>query len=52
LVTLECARSDLSLGSVGLDLRPATDERVPMACGSGAECAAMPGGGVPEEMEE
>jgi DMSO reductase family type II enzyme chaperone len=52
LVTLECARSDLPLGSVGLDLRPATDDRVPMACGNGAECAAMPGAGTPEEIEE
>jgi DMSO reductase family type II enzyme chaperone len=30
-------------------LRPADDDRVPMACGSGTECAAMPGGCTPEE---
>lgn len=52
LVACECARADLPLGPVGLELRPATDERVPMACGSGAECVAMPGAGAPEEMEE
>jgi TorA maturation chaperone TorD len=52
LVALECARADLTLGSPGLELRPAIDDRVPLACGSGAECAAMPGAGVPEGMEE
>jgi len=31
-----------------LPLRPADDARVPMACGSGAECATMPGACVPE----
>jgi len=29
-------------------LRPADDDRVPMACGSGTECAAMPGACTPE----
>ena len=52
LVACECARADLPLGPAGQDLRPATDDRVPMACGNGAECAAMPGAGMPEEMEE
>ena len=45
----ECARLDVPLGPENLSLRPATDDRVPMACGSGTECAAMPGACDPEE---
>jgi len=51
-VNQECARFGVPLGPAGQELRPATDDRVPMACGNGAECAAMPGAGTPEEMEE
>jgi DMSO reductase family type II enzyme chaperone len=47
-VTHESARLKLPLGGVNLPLRPADDDRVPMACGSGAECAAMPGACAPE----
>lgn len=48
-VTVECARLGVAPGPQNLILRPATDDRVPMACGSGAECAAMPGVCDPEE---
>ena len=48
-VTVECARLGVLLGPKNLSLRPATDDRVPMACGSGTECAAMPGACDPEE---
>lgn len=48
-VTAECARLGVALGAQNLSLRPATDDRVPMACGSGTECAAMPGVCDPEE---
>ncbi len=48
-VTDECAWLGVALGPANLGLRPATDDRVPMACGSGAECAAMPGVCDPEE---
>ncbi|HEV8722491.1 MAG TPA: molecular chaperone TorD family protein [Candidatus Binatia bacterium] len=47
-VSQETNRLGIRLGAANLPLRPATDERVPMACGSGAECAAMPGACVPE----
>jgi len=47
--TEECARLGLPVGPENLGLRPATDDRVPMACGTGAECAAMPGVCDPEE---
>jgi TorA maturation chaperone TorD len=40
------ARLDSARGA-NLTLRPA-DDRVPMACGSGTECAAMPGACTPE----
>lgn len=49
LVTEECLRLGVPLGPENLALRPATDDRVPMACGSGDECAAMPGVCDPEE---
>lgn len=48
-IALECARLGVSLGPQNLSLRPANDDRIPMACGSGAECAAMPGACDPEE---
>lgn len=48
-VTIECARLGVPLGPENLSLRPATDDSVPMACGSGTECAAMAGAGDPEE---
>lgn len=48
LVMAECARLQVSCGAASLGLRPADDTRVPMACGSGAECAAMPGAGTPD----
>ncbi len=51
LVTLDCRRFGVPVGPQSLSLRPATDDRVPMACGSGAECMAMPGAGQPEELE-
>jgi DMSO reductase family type II enzyme chaperone len=47
-VMAECARLQVSCGAVSLGLRPADDNRVPMACGSGVECAAMPGACVPD----
>ena len=47
-VSLEANRLGIPLGAANLPLRPADDDRVPMACGSGAECAAMPGAAVPE----
>lgn len=47
-VSQETNRLGIRLGAANLPLRPADDERVPMACGNGAECAAMPGACVPE----
>ncbi|HYA30970.1 MAG TPA: molecular chaperone TorD family protein [Acidobacteriota bacterium] len=47
-VSQETERLAVRLGAVNLPLRPAEDDRVPMACGSGAECAAMPGACTPE----
>ena len=47
-VTAECARLQVACGAANLGLRPADDSRVPMACGSGVECSAMPGAGAPE----
>lgn len=46
--SLEAQRLGIGLGAANLPLRPANDDRVPMACGSGSECAAMPGAGMPE----
>ncbi len=48
----ECERVSVTAGPMDLELRPATDDRVPMACGNGTECAAMPGVCGPEEIEE
>lgn len=50
-VAAECARLHVPSGAANLALRPADDDRVPMACGSGAECGAMPGASVPEEAD-
>jgi len=50
-VSAECARLHVSSGAANLALRPADDDRVPMVCGSGAECGAMPGASVPEEAD-
>lgn len=48
-LALECNRVGVEAGPLDLGLRPATDDRVPMACGSGAECTAMPGASMPGE---
>lgn len=50
-VSAECGRLHVPSGAANLALRPADDDRVPMACGSGAECGAMPGASVPEEAD-
>lgn len=47
----ECERVGVAAGPMDLELRPATDDRVPMACGSGTECATIPGAWGPEEVE-
>ena len=39
--TLECAQRGVPLGPESLTLRPATDDRVPMACGSEEDCPMM-----------
>jgi DMSO reductase family type II enzyme chaperone len=49
-IALECARFGVPAGPDNLTLRPADDERVPMACGSG-ECPAMPGVSELDEAE-
>jgi DMSO reductase family type II enzyme chaperone len=51
LVNLESARFNATLGGPSIALRPADDDRVPMACGSGTECVAMPGACLPEETD-
>jgi DMSO reductase family type II enzyme chaperone len=51
LVRLESLRLDVPLGAMNLSLRPADDDRVPMACGSGTECTAMPGACSTEEAD-
>lgn len=51
LVMAECARLQVSSGGANLGLRPVDDNRVPMACGSGADCAAMPGACTPEDSD-
>jgi DMSO reductase family type II enzyme chaperone len=50
-VAAECQRLQISMGPANLGLRPADDSRVPMACGNGAGCAALPGAGAPEEAD-
>jgi DMSO reductase family type II enzyme chaperone len=47
-VSHESNRFGVRLGPANLPLRPADDDRVPMACGDGADCAAMPGACAPE----
>jgi DMSO reductase family type II enzyme chaperone len=49
--TQESARFSIPLGGANLTLRPADDDRVPMACGNGTECTAMPGACAPEEAD-
>lgn len=39
--TLECAQRGVPFGPESLTLRPATDDRVPMACGGEEECPLM-----------
>ena len=51
-VTQECARFDVALGPDHLSPRRAEDDGVPMACGDGAGCMAMPGAGTPEVTED
>jgi putative dimethyl sulfoxide reductase chaperone len=51
-VAAECVRLHVPLGLANLGLRPADDSRIPMACGSGTECAAMPGACMPEGDNE
>lgn len=51
-VTLECQRLNVPLGLESLELRPAMDDRIPMACGNGLECAALPGAFDPERLAE
>ena len=48
----ETGRLAIRLGQVNLPLRPADDDRVPMACGSGAECTAMSGACAPEGADD
>jgi TorA maturation chaperone TorD len=48
LVTQESTRLKVTLGGANIMLRPADDDRVPMACGGGADCGAMPGACTPE----
>jgi TorA maturation chaperone TorD len=50
-ITEECKRMGVPAGPETMSLRPATDDRIPMACGSAGECAAMPGAGGLEEVE-
>jgi TorA maturation chaperone TorD len=50
-ISQETAALGIRLGPVNLPLRPADDERVPMACGNGTECTAMPGACIPEGAE-
>jgi DMSO reductase family type II enzyme chaperone len=47
-VSAECARFQVNPGAANLGLRPVDDNRIPMACGNGAECAALPGADMPE----
>jgi DMSO reductase family type II enzyme chaperone len=48
-VSAESARLNVTMGGLNLGLRPADDDQVPMACGSGTECAAMPGTCAPND---
>ncbi len=46
-ISKECARFTLPVGTDNLGLRPAADNRIPMACGSDTACPAMPGACAP-----
>ncbi len=48
VVTAECSRWNVDCGPDNLTLRPSEDSRVPMACGSGADCG-ISGAGSSEE---
>jgi DMSO reductase family type II enzyme chaperone len=50
-VSQEAERFGIRLGPTDLPLRPAGDDQVPMACGNGAECAAIPGFCPPEDAD-
>lgn len=50
-VAADSDRLQVPLGAANLGLRPADDSRIPMACGSGADCTAMPGAATPEEAD-
>ncbi len=52
MVAQDCERYGVSVGSRNLPLRPAGDDGVPMACGSGAECTAIPGTEGAKEFED
>ncbi|MFQ5850135.1 MAG: molecular chaperone [Candidatus Binatia bacterium] len=45
----ECTRLGVPVGPENLSLRPITHDRVPIACGDGAECPLMPGSPDAEE---
>ena len=48
LVEMECVRLGVPAGPENLALRPANDERVPMACGAEGGCPVFPGGAAPD----
>lgn len=50
-VGAEAKRLQVTLGAPTLGLRPADDSGVPMACGNGTECAAMPGACHPDQTD-
>jgi len=50
-VSREAEGFGIRLGPADLPLRPPGDEQVPMACGNGAGCAAMPGFSPPEDAD-
>jgi TorA maturation chaperone TorD len=52
LVAHECAQFSVAPGPENLSLRPASADRVPMACGNGAQYAAIPGACGLEGTEE
>ncbi len=52
VVTKDCERYGVPVGSGNVPLRPAGDDGVPMACGTGADCAAIPGSERAEEFED
>jgi len=51
-VLQECRRWKVPLGHETLGLRPVTDDGVPMACGVGGECSAIPGVFDPATSDE